>query len=359
MPTTTPPEEPVAEMGDAGVEPGEMNEPVEPPPVEPPPVEPPPMPVGPTEAELLSGSWSVYETQGDATQRHECGFGEVDGRLYLVGGRGNKDTDIYDPATNTWSVGASPPIELHHFQPVGYQGKLYVTAALTGGYPRENPVSDFHVYDPAMDEWSTGARIPAARERGSAGVAVYQDKFYVVSGIQDGHWAGWVPWFDVYDPATDTWEQLPDAPRSRDHVAVGIANNKLYVAGGRTSSRSTNEVFSLTIAPVDMYDFATGEWTTLPNDIPTQRAGNSTVVLGNYLVVIGGERANAAGSAEAVDTVEALDLTTNEWLELPSLNRSRHGTSAVFFDNKMYTAAGSAGGGGGPEVNTLEVWELP
>ena len=59
--------------------------------------------------------------------------------------------------------------------------------AFTGGFPTETPVDHIWVYDPDADTWTQGAEIPPPRRRGSANVVVYQNKFYVVCGIQVGH----------------------------------------------------------------------------------------------------------------------------------------------------------------------------
>ena len=50
----------------------------------------------------------------------------MNGEFYLIGGRGTRPLDIYDPATNAWRVGASPPIELHHFQAIVYDNEIWV-----------------------------------------------------------------------------------------------------------------------------------------------------------------------------------------------------------------------------------------
>ena len=51
-----------------------------------------------------------------ATARHEACFVMVNGLAYLIGGRGYKRIDIYNPVTRTWSTGQEPPIQLHHMQ---------------------------------------------------------------------------------------------------------------------------------------------------------------------------------------------------------------------------------------------------
>ena len=42
--------------------------------------------------------------------------------------------------------------------------------------------------------------------------AVYNGRIYYAGGLHDGVA---VPWFDEYDPATNTWTKLPDMPRGK------------------------------------------------------------------------------------------------------------------------------------------------
>src|SRR5690606_39171325 len=80
-------------------------------------------PVGPAQE-----TWQnqPYANGTSPLQRHENGFVEIGGKFYLFGRRGIKPVNIFDPVTNTWTAGASPPIELHHFQAVVYQNKIYI-----------------------------------------------------------------------------------------------------------------------------------------------------------------------------------------------------------------------------------------
>src|SRR5690606_36923366 len=112
-----------------------------------------------------------------------------------------------------------------------------------------------------------------------------------ICGIVDGHWNGFVNWFDEYDPVTNTWKTLPDAPRVRDHFQAEILNNKLYLVGGRRSSASTGQLFNLTVPEVDVYDFTSGTWSTLPSadNLPFPRAGAATSKIGNEIIIVGGE----------------------------------------------------------------------
>ena len=291
------------------------------------------------------------------TRRHENGYVRVGDRFYLVGGRGTnpiKPVEIFDPASGAWSVGAAPPVEMHHFQAVEHGGKIYVVGAMTGGYPREPALPVVYVYDPATDRWSTGPEIPADRRRGGAGAVVHDGQIYVVSGIQIGHWSGHVTWFDAFDPRTGSWRRLPDAPRARDHFQAVVIDGRLYAAGGRRSSESTNQTFELTVPEVDVFDFATGRWTTLPSsaNLPTPRAGTTSVVVDGRLLVLGGE---SAAQQAAHAEVEAYDPLAIRWTTLAPMSVGRHATQAVLHRGKLYIAAGSRTRGA-TEINSQEVY---
>lgn len=296
-------------------------------------------------------------TATDSTKphaRHEAAFVGVDDKYYLLGGRGIKPVDIFDSKTQTWSSGAKPPIEIHHFQPVVYAGEIYLLGAMTGKYPGETPLPGIVIYNPGKDAWRVGAEIPADRRRGGAGSVLYQDKIYLVCGITDGHRGGHVAWLDVYDPATDTWQQLPDAPRTRDHFQAVVKDNKLYALAGRNTVSSTNP-FANTIGEVDVFDLATNTWSTLSDTLPTLRAGNAALVLGDDILVVGGE---SKDQTHAHSEVEALAVATGKWRSLDSLSRGRHGTGVVHHAGKLIMSSGCGNHGGSPELDDMIVLDL-
>ncbi len=205
--------------------------------------------------------------------RHEAAFVRVGDKAYLLGGRGIKPVNILDLKTNTWKAGAKPPVEIHHFQPVVWEGEIWLLGAMTGGYPGETPLPNVHIYNPANDTWRTGAEIPADRRRGGAGAVVHEGKIYLVCGITDGHRGGHVAWLDAYDPESDTWEELPDAPQPRDHFQAVVHDNKLYALAGRTTIAATNP-FANTIGSVDVFDLPAS--TCPPCRTPCPRTGPAT-----------------------------------------------------------------------------------
>jgi len=304
-------------------------------------------------AHAQQGSWQFVATKDSCQKRHENAAALVGDSLYAIGGRGMKPVDALNLKTMVWTKTQMPPVEMNHFQAATYNGEVYVMGAFEGKYPHETPIPNIYIYNPKQAAWRRGPEIPKEYLRGSAGVAVYKNKIYMVCGIIDGHYDGHVAWLDEYDPKTNTWKRLADAPRTRDHIAAAIVGDKMYLAGGRNSTARINRVIDTTIPEVDVYDFKTGRWETLPasSNFPTQRAGSTAVTFRDKVWVIGGESPQEKSHNEA----EVLDPKTNKWTAGPLLNQGRHGTQAVVYKNSIYILDGSANHGGGPELNTVEV----
>ena len=298
-----------------------------------------------------TSSWEEVQAKGKPHKRHEHAFVKVAEKFYTLGGRRVQPVDIFDPATQTWSTGKAPPVELHHFQALEHEGRVLVAGAFTGRYPAETPVADFYFYDPKSDAWSTGPQIPEDRRRGSSGAFLRDGKLYLVCGLTDGHRSGWVTWFDEYNFETGTWRKLPDAPHARDHFQASLVGDKLVLAGGRRSGEG-GSTFKSVIREVDVYDFKSNKWTTLKEPLPTPRAGTMSLTIDGEALVIGGESARKEAHVE----VEALNLKKGTWRSLPSLSIGRHATQPVLHDGAIYLHAGSATRGG---TETSSLIRLP
>ncbi len=306
----------------------------------------------PTEA------WQTLSALGLPTARHEAAVVAYQQKLYLMGGRRINPTDVFDPVKNTWQVKAKPPIEIHHFQPVVWGDAIYLVGAMTGDWPNETALERVIIYYPETDEFKLGATIPEARRRGGAGAVVHNNKIYLVGGITHGHMEGAKAWLDEFDPQTGLWRVLPDAPHARDHFQAAVINNKLYAAGGRTTSHKTQQGIDLTVAAVDVFDFASMQW--LPTEqttrLPTERAGTATFVWGEQLVVGGGE---SIAQQAAHNEIEAFDVVQQQWQRWPALQQGRHGSGFAVINQAVYIASGCGQRGGTPELTTIERLHLP
>jgi hypothetical protein len=297
--------------------------------------------------------WQIVGSQNHPMKRYENAYVCVGDRFYLVGGRYTRPVEFFSPADNRWTAvpNSVPPFQMHHFQAVELNGLIYVVGAFTGYYPGETGISHVYIYNPATNAWIKSTEIPAARRRGAAGAVAYNGKIYVVGGIVGGHSWGCTAWFDEFDPAAGTWTVLSDAPRVRDHFQAVVVDDKLYAVGGRDTTGTPDEFFSKTPTEVDVYDFLTGQWSTLDEDLPTGRAAPAVAVLDNKILVMGGESAQY----DAHNQTEAYDLTTNTWLTLAPMVQGRHGTQAIVWNNRIFVAAGSRIRGES-EINSQEVF---
>ncbi len=303
----------------------------------------------------IDGQWTVLTSkdQSKPLERHEAAFVKVKEQLLLLGGRGIKPVSIYNITEQRWTEGAKSPIELHHFQPVVFKDKVYIIGALTGPYPNETPVEYIYIYDPKLDHWEKGAAIPKNRLRGSTGVVLHKDKIYMVGGIKNGHIGDHKKWFDLYDPSTDTWKILEDAPRPRDHFQAVAKDGKLYLIAGRLS-KAPDEVFLHPVKEVDIYDIEQKKWTTSKNDLPTLRAGNLATSYEEEILILGGESANQIMAHSEVEGFHTKDHT---WRSYPKLISGRHGTGVVHIGKNMVIASGCGNRGGEPELSSVEVYQ--
>ncbi len=306
---------------------------------------------------VANGQWSTVTVNQEPTARHETAMVALGGTAYLIGGRGIKPVEAFDPSARTWRELGPTPVEMHHSQPVAYGDSIYVMTAMTGRYPKETPLENIYIYSPADDTWQKGAPVPEGRRRGAAGTAVHEGKIYVACGIVDGHTSGTVAWFDEFDPKTGEWRRLPDAPRVRDHFSAVVAGGRMYLVGGRNTSYhepgNFTAFFGAVIPEVDVYDFEAGRWSTLPAKLQVPAAAGGLASLDGAIYYFGGETAQRAAHSET----HRIDLETGGITLAAPLQRGRHGGGTAVLDGRIYFATGSGGRGGGPELSSTEAFD--
>lgn len=274
-------------------------------------------------------------------------FGGFDGSGAIVA-----SVEAYDPASDTWRSDIAPlPVAMHHANVADVGGRIYVT-----GFLRElgfEPDGRVFEYDPEIDRWQERSPMPAGSERGASGVAVIDGRIYVAGGLGGGARAA----FSSYDPASDTWETLPDLPKPLDHLAAGAVDGIFYVLGGRGGS------IAALSASVFAYDPQTREWTPRA-DMPTPRGGVAAAVLNGRIFVLGGEGNRAEGSAGVFPEVEAYDPASDTWEVLEPMALPRHGMGAAALGGRIYVPGGGIRQAFGPVADgprspRSRRWESP
>jgi N-acetylneuraminic acid mutarotase len=286
------------------------------------------------------GSWNRRADLLEANS--EMAVALLDGKVFVLGGypasRVTVPTvQVYDPATDSWTLTAPLPVAVNHPMPAAVNGKLY----LIGGQTDANTayVDNVQEYDPATRSWRQLARMPT--QRGAGAAVVIEGKIYVAGG-RPPRGAD----FAVYDPAQDQWTQLPNLPTQRNHLAAAAIGGKMYVVGGRFEGGFQ----SAQSDAVEIYDPQTNAWTN-GAAMPKPRGGLNAVAAHGCLHVFGGEF--GAGVHPDHDLYNPI---TNTWTSLDRMPTPVHGvTGAVFVDGLIYLPGGgiSQGGSSGSRVHQV------
>jgi len=186
---------------------------------------------------IVMAAEDSWETMADMpTARSKLGVAVVDGKIYAIGGyldqisfSGHLGTnEMYDPATNTWATKESMPTARDRFGIAVVQNKIYVIGGETDdGYTGAN-----EVYDPLTDTWETRTSMPTVRADLSANVV--DEKIYLISGTETygyGAWPRGINVTEVYDPATDSWTTKTSIPTAVCGYASAVVDNRIYVIG--------------------------------------------------------------------------------------------------------------------------------
>ena len=285
------------------------------------------------------------------------------GKLYVFGGLGPRWTPRglvyeYDPATDKWTKKKPMALASHHVALAELNGKIYVMGGFVppqSGPPAWVPIDNAWEYDPANDSWKALAPLPT--KRGSPNAAAANGKIYVIGGasthpgsketaVHPARPHRSVDTNEVYDPATNTWETRSPLPTARNHAAVGMVNNKIYIIGGRVGAAFITRASNVGI--VEEYDPATDQWGALKASMINPRSAAAWGTYKGKIYVAGGEERSSGPWQRTFRAVEAYDPATNRWSSLPDMTFPRHGLAGDIVNGKLHLVSGDAASGGAP-----------
>jgi N-acetylneuraminic acid mutarotase len=169
----------------------------------------------------VNDSWTLIafmHTSHSAT----AAVGVFNDKIYVAGGVEGTAVEVYDPAANTWTTLASMHVPRNHCGGGVINGKFYVV----GGRGSAQAPTALEVYDPATNSWSSRAPMPTGRS--GIATAVVNGELYVFGGeIPALH--GEV---EVYNPNTNTWRSLPPMPLPRHGIWASVIGNRIFLPGG-------------------------------------------------------------------------------------------------------------------------------
>ena len=151
------------------------------------------------------------------------------GRRVRHRGSDARRVEAYDPTTNTWTTEASVPFSADHPNVAATDGKLYILGEIGARNTAE--------YDPETNTWTMKRADPDPAGRGRGGRDRNEDlRRGRGHGLERGRFGPTVRDFAVYDTITDTWETLDPIPEPQRNHALGAAVDGIfYIVGGRTN----------------------------------------------------------------------------------------------------------------------------
>jgi N-acetylneuraminic acid mutarotase len=108
-------------------------------------------------------------------------------------------------------------------------GKIYAIGGQVGENDN-NPISTCLVFDPATNQWSSIANLPAPRSHIAGDTFVMNGQIVIVAGVSTG--GAIVGNVTAYDPVTNTWQDLKPLPQPRHSSVAKFVNGHLVAATG-------------------------------------------------------------------------------------------------------------------------------
>lgn len=298
-----------------------------------------------------------------------------DGTVLVLGGQnattGTLDSaEIYDPSAKTFTA-LSTHLILGRY---GHTATLLSdgTVLIAGGFAYGGATATTEIFDPADKSFTAGPSllVPRAQhtasltangvvfsggrnvsgaiyttELGSSLVTMGANRYSHAATVLDdasvlitggfGYYGTAIATAEIATPTASTldlvMQQDMNTPRA-EHTASLLADGTVLVAGGLNA-------FSSTLASAEIFDPATGTFTSLSHAMGTPRCAHTATVLMNGCVLLAGGRNFNGGLANA----EFFDLSTQAFTTI-NMNtaRSQH-TATLLADGSVLVTGGTSG----------------
>lgn len=187
-------------------------------------------------------SWS-RKTPCPCTARAHPAFIAMDGKIYVgLGGSSGGDLNDfweYDIATDKWSKMPNLPANPRH-HPFQFGISPYLYAGMGHGGPII--YKDLYRYDPSIKKWKEMSPLPV-QGRVAGTQFSYNGRGYVLSGQGETHDYMERGEFWEYEPATDSWKELPEHPgSSRWAPGSFVIGKKAYFTCGQDPIKYYNDL---------------------------------------------------------------------------------------------------------------------
>ncbi|WP_375773061.1 carboxypeptidase regulatory-like domain-containing protein [Archangium gephyra] len=286
-------------------------------------------------AELYDPATGTWSRTADALDTHRAATATLlpGGRVLIAGAGGSGlSAELYDAASGTWRPAGN--LATPRFHPTATllpDGRVLVTGGADGEYGG-SALSSTEVYDPATGTWTPAASMAEARRNHTA-TALSNGRILVTGGSNTyGQLQGSA---EVYDPATGRWSPVgPMAVARASHSATLLPDGTVLVVGGGDSDRAAS-------TSAELFHPATGTWTmAAPLAVP-RRSHSATLLPSGRVLVTGGFHEYTG----ILTSAEVYEPTLGTWLPAGSMATGRYLHTATLLTDGRVLAAGGASGG--------------
>jgi N-acetylneuraminic acid mutarotase len=225
-------------------------------------------------AASVENSWTSKAPMHVA--RSDLGVAVVNGKIYAIGGNTesgympnsggnnyerlgwiNDTNEEYDPETDMWAFKKSMPTPRCNFAIAAFENKIYCIGGIINWNSGRISVTGVNeVYDPATDTWENKTSMP---NPASATANVANGRIYVIGGGGANETLN-----QVYDPATDTW--IIKTPMPAESMLGGVPNTMSNLLSAEVNGRIyVMRYYDLVSSGTWIYNPANDSWVSLPS----------------------------------------------------------------------------------------------
>jgi hypothetical protein len=202
----------------------------------------------------------------------------LNGKIYRIAGRAigtDFHVEVYDIATNTWSMAVNYPFANHSLMAVALGSYIYA------GGGNASPDKTYR-YDPNTNTWDDTAIADLPAGRSAAASGAYNGRWVLAGGdVNFAISTSAIAW----EPATNTWNNLPNMVQARDYLGGAPAGQSFYAVAGNSAPgtpASDNQQYTQTCTTptptATSTPTATATATASPTTTPTATVSTTATV---------------------------------------------------------------------------------
>lgn len=252
--------------------------------------------------------------------------------------------EIYDPVTGLFSAtGSMTTARIHHTATLLLDGKVLIA----GGSGAGGSVGQGEIFDPTSGTFSPTGNMAVAKRAHTATRLV--DGRVLITGGQNG--ATFLQSAEIYDPATGLFSLTGTMSVGRvSHTATLLLNGKVLITGGFGGTGSA----AIYNSSAELYDPASASFVGTGN-MSSPRWLHAATLLANGQVLVSGGR-NGAYLSNALVMVDLYDPATGLFSTTGSMLTARQYHSATLLPSGRVLVSGGFNGGTNA-ISSAEIYQ--